>query len=90
VSACGIERRKQRLKRSTRCQDVIDQEHACARWNLKASTEFTTRGTVRATHLFSEEAADAEKSTNLVRQENSASRWSNDEINVTAEPLNQI
>jgi hypothetical protein len=84
----GIQWRKKCLQRSTRCQNVVNQEHASAWWNLKAATELATCGSVGATHLFSEETAHTEKPANLKRQQDAASGWPNDEVNVATQRLN--
>jgi len=44
----------------------------------------------RSAHLLSKEAAHAEESANLVRQENTASGWPYDEVNVATMRLNQF
>jgi hypothetical protein len=90
MGTCGIKWRKKCLQRSACCQDVVNQEHACARWNLKAATELAACGPVVTTHLFGEEAAHTEKSANLVRQENAARGWPDDEVNVATMRLDKL
>jgi hypothetical protein len=86
----GIQWRKKCLQRSARCQNVVNQEHASAWWNLKAATELATRGSVSATHLFGEEPAHTEQSADLIRQQDAPSGWPNDEVNVATKRLNVL
>jgi hypothetical protein len=86
----GIQWRKKCLQRSARCQNVVNQEHASAWWNLKAATELATRGSVSATHLFGEEPAHTEQSADLIRQQDAPSGWPNDEVDVATKRLNVL
>jgi hypothetical protein len=86
----GIQWRKKCLQRSARCQNVVNQEHASAWWNLKAATELATCSPVCATHLFGEEPAHTEQSADLIRQQDAPSGWPNDEVNVATKRLNVL
>jgi hypothetical protein len=86
----GIQWRKKCLQRSARCQNVVNQEHACTWRDLKATTKLAAGGSVSATHLFGKESAHPEQSAHLIRQQDAASGWPNDEVNVATKRLNVL
>jgi hypothetical protein len=90
MSARGIKWWKKCLQRSACCQNVVNQEHACAWWNLKATTELATGEPVVSTHLFREEPANPQESAHLIRQEDASCGWPNNEINVATMRLDQL
>jgi hypothetical protein len=57
---------------------------------LKAATELATSSPVCATHLFSEESAHPEEPANLIRQQDAASGWPHDEVDVATKRLNAL
>jgi hypothetical protein len=74
--------RQQRLERTPRGQDVVHHQHAGTRRNLKAAAKLSTHGATFASNLFGEDAANAEEATDLIGEEDAASGWSGNKINL--------